>query len=107
MISTNFNQGYRIAICTMCFVFYLFNSIYFNYQKFYKYHLKLYLRQVCDEALQSIRVQEQGRLVATGSQNGTTTLLELSEGLYTMQRNEKSLVTAVGKSYVFTILFTF
>ena len=51
--------------------------------------------QVCDEALHSIRVQEHGRLIATGSHNGTTTLLELSECVYTMQRNEKALVTAV------------
>ena len=51
--------------------------------------------QVCDEPLHSLRVQEQGRLLACGSQTGTTTLLELSEGLYNLQRNEKNLVTAV------------
>ncbi|KAI0213749.1 hypothetical protein LSAT2_001178 [Lamellibrachia satsuma] len=51
--------------------------------------------QVCDEALHSIRVQEHGRLIATGSHNGTTTLLELSESVYTLQRNEKALVTAM------------
>ncbi|XP_050391535.1 dynein intermediate chain 3, ciliary [Patella vulgata] len=51
--------------------------------------------QVCDVPLHSLRVQEQGRLVACGSQDGTTTLLELSEGLYTLQRNEKNLVTAM------------
>ncbi|CAH1794607.1 unnamed protein product [Owenia fusiformis] len=51
--------------------------------------------QVCDEALHSIRVQDQGRLIATGSQSGTTTLLELSDGLCTLQRNEKALVTAM------------
>jgi len=49
--------------------------------------------QVCDVPLHSLRVQEQGRLVACGSKDGTTTLLELSEGLYTLQRNEKNLVT--------------
>jgi len=51
--------------------------------------------QVCDEPLHSLRVQEQGRLVACGSHTGTATLLELSDTLYTMQRNEKNLVTAV------------
>merc|ERR1712087_984712 len=51
--------------------------------------------QVCDLPLQSLRVQEQGRLVACGSKDGTTTLLELSEGLFTLQRNEKNLVTAM------------
>ncbi|XP_059149327.1 dynein intermediate chain 3, ciliary-like isoform X2 [Physella acuta] len=49
--------------------------------------------QVCDVPLYSLRVQESGKLIATGSQDGTTTLLELSEGLYTMGRNEKNLVT--------------
>lgn len=49
--------------------------------------------QVCDEPLHSLRVQEQGRLVACGSHSGTTTLLELSDSLYTLQRNEKNLVT--------------
>ncbi|XP_071953845.1 dynein intermediate chain 3, ciliary-like [Antedon mediterranea] len=51
--------------------------------------------QVCDEQLQSIRVQDQGKLIATGSERGTTTLLELSSSLCTMQRNEKALVTAM------------
>ena len=51
--------------------------------------------QVCDEALHSLRVQDMGRLVATGSHSGTTTLLELSDGLCALQRNEKALVTAV------------
>ncbi|PIK43294.1 putative dynein intermediate chain 3, ciliary [Apostichopus japonicus] len=51
--------------------------------------------QVCDEALHSLRVQDQGRLIATGSHTGTTTLLELSDSLCTMQRNEKVLVTAM------------
>lgn len=63
--------------------------------------------QVCDEPLHSIRVQEQGRLVACGSHTGTTTLLELSDTLYTIQRNEKNLVTAVGVYNAFVINLTF
>ena len=51
--------------------------------------------QVCDEPLHSLRVQDNGRLIATGSESGTTTLLELSDGLCNLQRNEKALVTAV------------
>ncbi|XP_072022237.1 dynein intermediate chain 3, ciliary-like [Amphiura filiformis] len=51
--------------------------------------------QVCDEALHCLRVQDQGRLIAAGSHTGTTTLLELSNSLCTMQRNEKALVTAM------------
>ena len=56
--------------------------------------------QVCDEPIQSLRVQEHGRLVATGSQSGTLTLLELSDNLCTMQRNEKNLVSTVNKQIV-------
>jgi len=53
------------------------------------------LIQVCDEPLHSIRAHDQGCLLATGSHNGMTTLLELSTGLSTLQRNEKAVVTAV------------
>ncbi|XP_035695576.1 dynein intermediate chain 3, ciliary-like [Branchiostoma floridae] len=51
--------------------------------------------QVCDEALHSVRVQDNGRWLACGSHSGTTTLLELSDGLCVMPRNEKVLVTAM------------
>lgn len=51
--------------------------------------------QVCDESLNSLRVQEHGRLVACGSHSGTVTLLELSDGLCNIQRNEKASVTAM------------
>lgn len=51
--------------------------------------------QVCDESLQSLRVQDHGRLVACGSHSGTTTILELSEGFYSLSRNEKGLVTSM------------
>ncbi|EDO40075.1 predicted protein [Nematostella vectensis] len=50
--------------------------------------------QVCDMSLNSLRVQDHGRLVACGSHDGTVTLLELSEGLHTMQRNEKASINA-------------
>ena len=51
--------------------------------------------QVCDEALHCLRVQEHGRLIATGSQSGTITLLELSDNLSLLQKNEKNLVSSV------------
>lgn len=51
--------------------------------------------QVCDEALNSIKVQDMGCLVACGSHQGTTTLIELSESLYTMLRHEKATMTAM------------
>lgn len=50
---------------------------------------------MCDESLNALRVQEHGRLVACGSHSGTVTLLELSDGLCNIQRNEKASVTAV------------
>uniref|UniRef100_A0A8C9SCC7 Dynein axonemal intermediate chain 2 n=1 Tax=Scleropages formosus TaxID=113540 RepID=A0A8C9SCC7_SCLFO len=53
--------------------------------------------KVCDEALCSLRVQDNGRLLACGSQLGTATLLEISPGLCTMQRNEKTLATAMAE----------
>ena len=53
------------------------------------------LTQVCDEALYSIRVQDNGRYLGCGSQLGTTTLLEISSGLCTLQKNEKALVSEV------------
>ncbi|XP_018423722.1 PREDICTED: dynein intermediate chain 2, axonemal [Nanorana parkeri] len=51
--------------------------------------------KVCDEPLCSLRLQDNGRFVACGSKNGLTTLLEMSPGLCTMQRNEKNLATAM------------
>jgi len=51
--------------------------------------------QVCDEAIQSMRVHDAGRVIACGSHSGTTTILELSSGLCTLQKNEKNLVGAM------------
>lgn len=51
--------------------------------------------KVCDEALYSIKVQDNGRFLACGSQLGTTTLLEISAGLCSLQKNEKALVSEV------------
>lgn len=51
--------------------------------------------QVCDEPLSSLRLQDNGCVVGCGSKLGTVTLLEISSGLCTLQRNEKTLATAV------------
>lgn len=53
------------------------------------------LQQVCDEALFCLRVQDTGCLIACGSQLGTTTLLEVSSSLSTLQRNEKNIASSV------------
>lgn len=52
-------------------------------------------QQVCDEALFCLRVQDNGCFIACGSQLGTTTLLEVSSGLCTLQRNEKNIASSV------------
>ncbi|XP_047239768.1 dynein axonemal intermediate chain 2 isoform X5 [Girardinichthys multiradiatus] len=51
--------------------------------------------KVSDKALYSLRVQDNGQLVACGSQNGEATLLEICSGLSTLQKNEKSLAAAM------------
>ncbi|XP_067570471.1 LOW QUALITY PROTEIN: dynein axonemal intermediate chain 2 [Pseudorca crassidens] len=51
--------------------------------------------KVCDEALFCLRVQDNGCCIACGSQLGTTTLLEVSNGLCTLQRNEKNMVSSI------------
>mmetsp|Transcript_5082 Transcript_5082/g.7878 ORF Transcript_5082/g.7878 Transcript_5082/m.7878 type:complete len:595 (-) Transcript_5082:83-1867(-) len=48
--------------------------------------------QVCDGGLHSLRVQDHGKLVAVGSNDGTTTLLELCDGLCVPQQNEKQSI---------------
>ncbi|CAF0850563.1 unnamed protein product [Adineta steineri] len=52
--------------------------------------------QVVDEPLHCLRVQEtHGRLVACGSQNGTVTLVEVSDNLCTQGKSEKGLVSGM------------
>ncbi|NXR10247.1 DNAI2 protein, partial [Semnornis frantzii] len=51
--------------------------------------------KVCDEALSSLRLQDNGRVIGCGSKLGTVTLMEISSGLCTLQRNEKNLATAM------------
>eukprot|EP00741_Cyanophora_paradoxa_P021766 tig00000241_g21009.t1 len=60
----------------------------------YKQNDPTLVLQVCDEhlGLQSLRVQEQGKLVAAGSTDGTVTLIELCDSLCTPQANEKQAI---------------
>lgn len=51
--------------------------------------------QVCDYQLSSLRVHDQGQLVAVGNNMGTSYLVEFSENLAATQRNDKVLLTAV------------
>lgn len=47
--------------------------------------------QVCNLPLHAIKVQDHGKLVAAGAQDGSLTLLELSSSLSKLQNNEKSI----------------
>uniref|UniRef100_UPI003AAB5D2A dynein axonemal intermediate chain 2-like n=1 Tax=Centroberyx gerrardi TaxID=166262 RepID=UPI003AAB5D2A len=51
--------------------------------------------KVCDEALYSLRMQDNGRFLACGSQLGSATLLEISPALCTLQRNETGMVASM------------
>ena len=51
--------------------------------------------QVHDDGLYSISIEQQGSLLCTGSVDGSVYLLELSEGLTTLQRNEKPQITSM------------
>uniref|UniRef100_A0ABI8ABA9 Dynein axonemal intermediate chain 2 n=1 Tax=Felis catus TaxID=9685 RepID=A0ABI8ABA9_FELCA len=51
--------------------------------------------KVCDEALFCLRVQDNGCFIACGSQLGTTTLLEVSNGLCTLQKNDKNAASLI------------
>lgn len=58
--------------------------------------------QVSDKALYSLRIQDNGQLVACGSDNGEATVLKICSGLSTLQKNEKSLVADVRNAETFT-----
>uniref|UniRef100_A0A8B9BZ91 Dynein axonemal intermediate chain 2 n=1 Tax=Anser brachyrhynchus TaxID=132585 RepID=A0A8B9BZ91_9AVES len=51
--------------------------------------------KICDEPLSSLRLQDNGCIVGCGSKLGTVTLLEISSGFCTLQRNEKNLANAM------------
>ncbi|RZC38774.1 dynein intermediate chain 3, ciliary [Asbolus verrucosus] len=51
--------------------------------------------KVCDEPLRCLRTHEMGRLVAVGNQKGTTYLVEFSENLSMINKNDKMLLTAM------------
>ncbi|KAJ3116690.1 Dynein intermediate chain 2, axonemal [Phlyctochytrium bullatum] len=47
--------------------------------------------QVCNAPIHSIKVQDHGKVMAVSARDGSTTILELSEGLAKVQRNEKAI----------------
>jgi len=59
---------------------------------FYKQNDPTLSLQVDDDGLYTVKMQDQGCLLATGSVDGSVYMLELCEGLAVMQQNEKSSV---------------
>ena len=51
--------------------------------------------QVTDEPLHTLKVHESGVLVATGCEGGNVALMELTDGLASANRNDKTAVTAM------------
>lgn len=51
--------------------------------------------KVSDDPLFCLRVQDTGCLIACGSELGTTTLLEVSSSLSTLQRNERNIASSI------------
>lgn len=51
--------------------------------------------QISDAGLCSFNLQDAGRLITTGGAEGNATLLELCEGLYSIQQNEKQVIAAM------------
>ena len=51
--------------------------------------------QVTDQPLTSLRVMESGRIAAVGSADGSTTIVQFSDGLVDIQPNEKQALPSV------------
>lgn len=51
--------------------------------------------KVCDEPLLCMRPHESGRFISTGSENGATYLIEVSDNMATSLKNDKPLLTAM------------
>jgi dynein intermediate chain 2, axonemal len=57
--------------------------------------------QISNAPLHSIKVQEHGKLMAATARDGSTTILELSDGLARIQNNEKAIFSQVINSFSF------
>jgi len=51
--------------------------------------------QVSDYPLMTLEPDDRGTFIAVGSQNGNTTILELSHHLIDLQKNEKNIFLSV------------
>eukprot|EP00002_Diphylleia_rotans_P004749 TRINITY_DN1364_c0_g1_i4.p1 TRINITY_DN1364_c0_g1~~TRINITY_DN1364_c0_g1_i4.p1 ORF type:complete len:469 (+),score=108.14 TRINITY_DN1364_c0_g1_i4:467-1873(+) len=59
----------------------------------YKQNDPILTMKVSDGALQTLRLHDQGRFAAVGAADGSTTLLQLCDGLHMIQANEKQSIS--------------
>ncbi|KAL3145226.1 Dynein, 70 kDa intermediate chain, flagellar outer arm [Trebouxia sp. C0010 RCD-2024] len=62
---------------------------------FYKQNDPTLQVQVTDQPLTSLEMMDNGRIAAVGSADGSTTIVQFSDGLVDMQPNEKQALTSV------------
>ena len=60
---------------------------------FFKQNDPTFTLQVTDIPLHTLRVEDKGRLIATGAADGSTTLFEICSGLAVIQPNEKPSIS--------------
>jgi dynein intermediate chain 2 len=60
---------------------------------FFKQNDPTFSLQVTDIPLHTLRVEDKGRLIATGAADGSTTLFEICSGLSVIQPNEKPSIS--------------
>merc|ERR1711966_605351 len=61
----------------------------------YQQNDPIFTTKVYDYSISSVAIQNQGRLVAVGSEEGTTSVLELSSALYESPPDEKLAIAAM------------
>jgi len=61
--------------------------------------------QVCNAPIHTIQAQDQGKMLAVGARDGTTTLLGLSESLINIQNNEKKVFSEVSSKKIYIYIY--
>jgi len=99
IITTCYDDAYLTAACwstTRPGVFFTTktNGIMDVWDLYYKQSDPIFSTKVGEAGITAITVQQQGKLVALGAQDGSTTVLEISEALYKPQPDEKNVLAA-------------
>jgi len=97
IMSTRFDNSYLVTGCwspTRAGVFFTtkMDGTLDVWDIFHKHNEPTFSTKVSESPLTAIRVQQQGKYVALGTADGTTTVLEISDALSDPQREEKSAV---------------